>query len=124
MGLVHGETLNRYYRPHDLTDCPLPPLPAWIVEIDTPESALCPYSGRPSTDLLQQMPRIFGFCNAFCLDKTIANSEAWPDFMALHGSYPPSCLRQEYLRKNESRGRHFHFSKNTQNAWRRHMSRR
>ena len=27
--------------------------------------------------------RIFGFCNAFCRDKTVADPEAWPKFMAL-----------------------------------------
>jgi glutathione S-transferase len=84
MGLVHGETLNRYAKPHDLTDWPGPaPLPAKAVEAGTPENATCPYSGRPSTHLMQLGARIFGFCNAFCRDKTVADPEAWPEFMAL-----------------------------------------
>ena len=28
----------------------------------------------------------FGFCNAFCRDKTVADAEAWPKFMALYHS--------------------------------------
>jgi glutathione S-transferase len=28
----------------------------------------------------------FGFCNAFCRDKTLADPEAWPKFMALYNS--------------------------------------
>jgi glutathione S-transferase len=27
--------------------------------------------------------RIFGFCNAFCRDKTVADPDAWPAFTAL-----------------------------------------
>jgi glutathione S-transferase len=27
--------------------------------------------------------RRFGFCNAFCRDKTVADPAAWPRFMAL-----------------------------------------
>jgi glutathione S-transferase len=30
--------------------------------------------------------RIFGFCNAFCRDKTVADPEAWPAFMEIYDS--------------------------------------
>jgi glutathione S-transferase len=32
---------------------------------------------------MQVNNRVFGFCNAFCRDKTVADPEAWPKFMAL-----------------------------------------
>ncbi len=86
MGLVHGSTLNRYAKPHDLTDWPGPvPLPAQAVENGTAVNDTCPYSGKPVTHLMQLEGRIFGFCNGFCRDKTVADPEAWPDFMALRG---------------------------------------
>lgn len=56
---------------------------ATAVDTGTAENASCPYSGKPVTHLLEMEGRIFGFCNAFCRDKTVADPEAWPDFMAL-----------------------------------------
>lgn len=47
------------------------------------ENDTCPYSGDPATHLLQIDDRVFGFCNAFCRDKTAADPTAWPAFMAL-----------------------------------------
>ena len=46
-------------------------------------NALCPYSGRPVTDFLRCEGRVWGFCNPFCRDKTLADPEAWPAFQAL-----------------------------------------
>ncbi|MDC0739012.1 glutathione S-transferase [Cognatishimia sp. SS12] len=83
MGLVHGPRLHRYDQPHPLTDWPGPtPLVAKASDA-TPENAACPYSGKPSTHMLELNGRTFGFCNAFCRDKTLADPEAWPAFMAL-----------------------------------------
>ncbi|MFD1160531.1 glutathione S-transferase [Roseovarius aestuarii] len=83
MGLVRGEVLNRYNKPFDTTDWPGPaPLPSRAAE-GTPENAQCPYSGDPSTHMLELDGRIFGFCNGFCRDKTVADPAAWPAFMAL-----------------------------------------
>ncbi len=83
MGLVRGETLSRYAKSHPTTNWPGPqPLDAHICD-GIPENATCPYSGDPSTDMLQLNGRVFGFCNAFCRDKTLADPEAWPAFMAL-----------------------------------------
>lgn len=48
-----------------------------------PENATCPYSGDPVTHMLEVEGRTFGFCNAFCRDKTLHDPAAWPDFMAL-----------------------------------------
>lgn len=47
------------------------------------ENTLCPYSGTAVTHFLEMDGRVFGFCNAFCRDKTMNDPEAWPKFMAL-----------------------------------------
>ncbi|SDE35332.1 glutathione S-transferase N-terminal domain-containing protein [Limimaricola pyoseonensis] len=62
------------------------PLPARAVEDGTPENAACPYSGKPTTHLAEIGGRVFGFCNAGCRDKTVADAEAWPAFMAVYQS--------------------------------------
>lgn len=87
MGLVRGATLARYARDHARTDWPGPTaLPARAVQDGTPENAACPYSGKAPTHLLELDGRIFGFCNAFCRDKTMADPEAWPDFQRIYHS--------------------------------------
>lgn len=84
MGLVHGATLERYARDYATTDWPGPiPRPAKAVSTGTPENETCPYSGDPVTHLMETDGRIFGFCNAFCRDKTVADPDAWPTFTAL-----------------------------------------
>ncbi|MFN4173023.1 MAG: glutathione S-transferase [Pseudorhodobacter sp.] len=49
-------------------------------------NSLCPYSGDPVTHFMQAGGRVWGFCNAFCRDKTVADPEAWPAFMAIYQS--------------------------------------
>lgn len=84
MALVRGATLARYAKPYATTGWPGPaPRPAQAVDQGRPENAACPYSGKAVTHLLKFEERIFGFCNAFCRDKTAADPEAWPAFMAL-----------------------------------------
>ena len=84
MGLVQGATLSRYAKPHATTSWPGPPArPAKPIDRGTAENEACPYSGKPVTHLMQYEGRIFGFCNAFCRDKTAADPEAWRAFMAL-----------------------------------------
>ena len=88
MGLVHGEVLNRYAMPYEVGVWPGPaPLAARAVEDGAPVNDVCPYSGDPITHLLEleQDGKIYGFCNAFCRDKTVADPAAWPAFMALVG---------------------------------------
>ena len=58
------------------------PLAARAVETGTPENATCLYSGGPVTHLVEAAGRTFGFCNAFCRDKTAADPLAWPAFAA------------------------------------------
>ena len=62
------------------------PLPARAVDHGPSENATCPYSGDPVTDFMEMDGRIFGFCNPFCRDKTVADPEVWPEFMAIYQS--------------------------------------
>lgn len=87
MGLVDGADQPFYRR--DYPQRPWPgatPLPARPVAGTEAENTACPYSGKPVTHVLELDGRRFGFCNAFCRDKTVADPEAWPKFMALYRS--------------------------------------
>ena len=59
------------------------PLPANAVDAGPSENAACPYSGKPTTHFLETGGRIFGFCNAHCRDRTVADPGAWPAFVQL-----------------------------------------
>ncbi len=86
MGMVHGKTLDWYAQPH--TEIPWPgpkALTAASTGKTDSENTVCPYSGKAVTDFLEIDGRIFGFCNPFCRDKTVADPEAWPAFMELFG---------------------------------------
>lgn len=86
MGLVDGADQPFYRRDWPRRPWPGPvPLAARAVEGAEAENAACPYSGKPVTHVLEIGGRRFGFCNAFCRDKTVADPEAWPKFMALLG---------------------------------------
>lgn len=87
MGLVDGPDQEAYRRDWPQRPWPGPvPLSARAVDGGEAENDLCPYSGRPVTHVLEIAGRRFGFCNAFCRDKTVADPEAWPKFMALYHS--------------------------------------
>jgi len=87
MGMVDGADQDYYRRDYPRRDWPGPArLPAHAVEGTGAENSLCPYSAEPVTHVLELYGRRFGFCNAFCRDKTIADPEAWPAFMALYHS--------------------------------------
>ena len=84
MGLVDGADQEFYRRPYPRRPWPGPvPMAARAVEGVAAENTACPYSGKPVTHVLEMQGRRFGFCNAFCRDKTVADPEAWPAFMAL-----------------------------------------
>jgi glutathione S-transferase len=87
MGMVDGADQEFYRRDYPRRDWSGPVrLPAKAVDgLDT-ENAACPYSGKPVTHALELYGRRFGFCNAFCRDKTVADPEAWAPFMALYHS--------------------------------------
>jgi glutathione S-transferase len=87
MGMVDGADQAFYRRDYPRRDWPGPVrLPAKAVEGTDTENSTCPYSGAPVTHALELYGRRFGFCNAFCRDKTVADPEAWPAFMALYHS--------------------------------------
>lgn len=87
MGLVDGPDQPFYRRDWPQRPWPGPqPLHAQPVPGTEAENAACPYSGRPVSHVLALQGRRFGFCNAFCRDKTAADPEAWPAFMALVGA--------------------------------------
>ncbi len=87
MGLVDGADQAFYRRDYPTRAWPGPvPLPARAVDGTDAENAACPYSGKPVTHVLELGGRRIGFCNAFCRDKTLADPEAWPKFMAVYQS--------------------------------------
>lgn len=84
MGLVDGADQPFYRRDWPRRPWPGPVAPAaHAVEGTASENAACPYSGKPVTHVLEMAGRRWGFCNAFCRDKTVADPEAWPAFMAM-----------------------------------------
>ena len=87
MGMVDGADQPYYRREYPRRPWPGPaPLAARAVETGPSVNATCPYSGKPVTHFLETDGRVYGFCNAFCRDKTVADPEAWPKFMALYQS--------------------------------------
>ena len=84
MGFADGADQAFYRRDYPRQPWPGPaPLAARAVDSGPAVNALCPYSGKPVTHFLETGGRIYGFCNAFCRDKTVADPEAWPKFVAL-----------------------------------------
>lgn len=87
MGRVDGPDQAVYARDYPTRPWPGPaPLPAKAVESGPSVNAVCPYSGKSVTHFLEMGGRIWGFCNAFCRDKTVADPQAWPKFMAIYNS--------------------------------------
>jgi glutathione S-transferase len=84
MGFADGADQEVYRRDYPRRPWPGPaPLAAQAVDTGPSVNATCPYSGKDVTHFLKTGGRVFGFCNAFCRDKTVADPEAWPKFMAL-----------------------------------------
>lgn len=91
MGLVDGADQPFYARP-ELAPRPWPgpaPLPARAVAGGPAGNTACPYSGKPVTDFARIDGRVWGFCNPFCRDKTVADAAAWPAFVAMAGGQGP-----------------------------------
>ncbi|TFL18006.1 glutathione S-transferase [Jannaschia formosa] len=84
MGEAQDRTLDVYEVIAPAEPFPMPaPLPARAVAEGPSRNEACPYSGKPVTHFLELDGQVWGFCNAFCRDKTVADPEAWPAFMAI-----------------------------------------
>ncbi|MGL4280959.1 MAG: glutathione S-transferase C-terminal domain-containing protein, partial [Albidovulum sp.] len=83
MGAAEKTHQSSYDMPYATRPWPGPALLAATLAEGPSENAACPYSGKPVTDFLQMDGKVWGFCNAFCRDKTLADPEAWPAFMAM-----------------------------------------
>lgn len=87
MALVAGPDLPVYRRDWPRRPWPGPAsLDARAVPDGPSVNAACPYSGAPPTHFLELDGRIWGFCNAFCRDRTLADPEAWPAFTDLRAA--------------------------------------
>lgn len=85
MALVEDPEDTVYDMALDRRPYPAPaPLAARAVKEGPSENSTCPYSGDPVRHFMAVNGRVFGFCNARCRDKTVADPEAWPDFMAIY----------------------------------------
>lgn len=87
LGLTTGPDLPWYARDYAQVAWPGPkPLVAKPVKHGPSVNANCPYSGKPITEdafFIALDGKIYGFCNAGCREKTIADPEAWTSFMQL-----------------------------------------
>ncbi len=84
MGFARGEELPWYAKDLSTREWPGPtPLEARAVNAGPSVNETCPYSGRPVTDFMEAGGKVWGFCNPFCRDKTVADPLAWPKFAAL-----------------------------------------
>ncbi|MDI3336899.1 glutathione S-transferase [Defluviimonas aestuarii] len=83
MGKAQNLIQPSYAKPYAERPWPGPvPLAARIADGPS-ENTACPYSGDPVTDYLALDGKVWGFCNPFCRDKTLADPEVWPSFMAM-----------------------------------------
>ena len=87
MGQVDGADQDFYRRDYPRRPWPAPqPLAAKAVPHGPSVNATCPYSGDAVSHFMALDGKVWGFCNAFCRDKTVVDPEAWPKFMALYQS--------------------------------------
>ncbi len=85
MGKAENLIQPGYAKPYPERPWPGPtPLAATVTDGPS-ENEACPYSRKPVTDFLKLDGKVWGFCNPFCRDKTMADPAAWPAFMAMIG---------------------------------------
>lgn len=78
-GIAEDRPIGVYDQPLARTAFPVPaPWPAHPVDAGPSVNARCPFCGAAVTRFMQMDGRIWGFCNAFCRDKAVADPEAWP----------------------------------------------
>ena len=83
MGLVDGPDQEVYAMDLERAPWPFEPARTGRPSEGPPANARCPYSGEAVTHFMAFDGRVWGFCNAFCRDKTAADPLAWPEFRAL-----------------------------------------
>lgn len=87
MGATRSYDPHPYQQALKTRDWPGPaPVAARAVERGPSVNSACPYSGMPVTHFMECGGVIYGFCNAFCRDKTINDPAAWQDFMDVYQS--------------------------------------
>jgi len=87
MGQAEGPELPHYDMTLPRRPFPMPPtIPAHAIDTAPSVNDSCPYSGQPVTHFADIGGRVWGFCNAFCRDKTVADPAAWPKFMDIYDS--------------------------------------
>ncbi|MGB8812945.1 MAG: glutathione S-transferase [Paracoccaceae bacterium] len=87
MGMADGADQEFYRRDYPQRPWPGPMvLPAQAVPNGPSVNATCPYSDKPATHFMALGGNTYGFCNAFCRDKTVADPEAWPKFIRIYQS--------------------------------------
>ena len=96
LGLTQGPDLPWYAMDHARRPWPGPaPVPAAPAEGPAGNEA-CPFSGGPVTHMLRLGGagggRVWGFCNAGCRDKAMADPAAWPAFARMAGIDPAPDL--------------------------------
>ena len=88
LGLTRGPDLPWYARDHARRPWPGPtPLPAEAADGPS-ENDACPFSGAPVAHYLRLDDRVWGFCNAGCRDKAVADPAAWPAVARMAGTDP------------------------------------
>ena len=86
MGVAQNLVQPSYAKPYPERPWPGPArLDAVAVDAGPSLNDACPYSGKEVTHFLRLGGKTWGFCNAFCRDKTVADAQAWPKFTAMAG---------------------------------------
>ena len=83
MALHDGPDQGAYAMDLDPAPWPHPPEIVGAPADGPSENAACPCSGEPVAHFMALGGRTFGFCDAFCRDRTMADPVAWPAFRAL-----------------------------------------
>lgn len=83
MGLVDGPDQAIYEMPLERGPWPFETASKGSPAEGPSVNERCPYSGEAVSHFMAFEGRVWGFCNAFCRDKTMADPHAWPEFRAL-----------------------------------------
>ena len=85
MALVDGPDQAIYEMGLERAPWPFEPAAKGVAAEGPSVNGRCPYSGDPVTHFMAFEGRAWGFCNAFCRDRTAADPLAWPAFRVAAG---------------------------------------